>query len=476
MTLNETFNLVQKVYNTKTGKSPLLVYIDPKTSTDNTFDVKDEFKEYGMEYLPSKLGKYAPHAWGWILWNGEQDKQMGMVKKFINDLPQIETQPENGNKRGFEDITSNLEPVVQEILRSIEAAEKVQAKTPQDAEAKKKIEEFKDIVSKGLDDENTKKFIANLIKYRAELRKHNAYNLGWTNVLLAWFARNGKATQIRPVKEWEKMGYQPKPGIEPIDLLGKGYKHRPYTPEEKAKVIQQYLKDKGVESVEELPPSSQYDLKNRQMRGKIIPGSEYQFGYKAYDILDVEPIPGREAEKEPEEPNENWWWDKIPADEKDEALTQALIEFAESDECGNITIKLDNTQAGLSGARGNATSTGDINLVNDEYIKFPTAIHELTHQLRHWAFASMNNPALKRFYNRNAGRDVREQEADLCAAFVSYSFGYNIDSRLNYLSNWHLTKDTVNDVFSQIADCASFIEAGVKKYLDNKEIIMNKKQ
>lgn len=467
--LNETFNIIQKVYNTKTGKSPLLVYIDPKTSTDDTFKAKDQFKEYGMEYLPSKLGNYAPHAWGWILWNGENDKQMSLVKKFIEDLPSIESQPEDGTQRGFDDIASNLEPVVQEILRTIQAAEKLAPKTPQDAEAKKKIEDFKNIVAKGLGDENTKKFIENLIKYRTELRKHNSYNLGWTNVILAWFARNGKATQIRPVKEWEKMNYQPKPGVTPIELIGRGYRHTPYTAEEKAKIIQDYLNAKGVDSIEELPPSSQYDLRNRQMKGKIVPGSEYQYLYKAYDILDVEPIPGKEAEKEPEEPNENWWWDKVPADEKDEALTKALVQFAESDECGNIKINLDNTQIELGGARGNATSTGDINLVNDEYIKFPTAVHELTHQLRHWVFASQNNPALKRFYNRNAGKEIREQEADLCAAFVSSIFGYDIQSRLNYLSNWRLTKDTVNDVFNQIADCATFIEKGVKKHLEQKE-------
>lgn len=465
--LNETFNIVQKVYNTKTGKNPLLVYIDPKTSTDNTFDAKDKFKEYGMEYLPSKLGKYAPHAWGWILWNGEQDKQMGMVKKFINDLPNMETTPEGGQQRGFEDITTNLEPVVKEMLASIEAAEKITPRGEIDAETKKKIEDFKNIVSKGLNDENTQKFIENLIRYRTELRKHNAYNLGWTNILLAWFARDGKATQIRPLKEWEKMGYQPKPGIEPINLLGKGYKHKPYTPEEKAKIIQQYLEDKGVETIDELPQSSRYDLTQRKLKGKVIPGSEYQFGYQAYDIMDVEPIPGKDVEKEPEEPEENWWWDKITADEKDKALTQALIEFAKSPEGGNVNINVDNTRAGLGGARGNATGTGSINLINDEYIKFPTLVHEYLHSLRHLPMASINNPSLKRFYNGKIPKDVREQEADLCAAFVSYTFGYDIQSRLNYLSNWHLTKNTVNDVFNQIADASSFIEAGVNKYLKN---------
>lgn len=465
MLLNETFNIVQKLYNTKTGKNLLLVYVDPKTSTDNTFEAKDKFKEYGMEYLPSKLGKYAPHAWGWILWNGENDNQMGMVKKFINDLPTIETQSEGGNQRGFEDITANLEPVIREMLASIAAAEKVQPKTASDAEAKKKIEDFKNMISKGLDDENAQKFIENLIKYRAELKKHNAYNLGWTNIILAWFARNGKATQIRPVKEWEKMGYKAKEGVEPINLLGKNYKHRPFTQEEKAKIIQQYLKNKGVNSVEELPASSQYDLNNRQLKGKVIPGTEYQFGYKALDIQDVEPIEGANVEKEPEEPSENWWWDKIQADEKDKLLCQALIEFAQSPEGGSIHINTNNTRMDLGGARGNATIGGEINLINDEYLKFPTLVHEYLHSLRHFQTASQNNPALKRFYNRNAGRDVREQEADLCAAYTSSLFGYDIKSRLNYLRGWGLTKDVVSDVFNQIAEVSTFIETNIQKKL-----------
>jgi len=467
--LNETFNLIQKVYNTKTGKSPLLVYIDPKTSTDNTIQSKDKLKEYGMVYLPSKLGQYAPHTWGWILWDGENDKQMGMVKKFINDLPEIETSPEGEDKRGFDDITSNLEPVVREMLKSIEAAEKIQTQTPQDAEAKKRIEEFKSIVSQGLESEETKIFIENLIKYRAELRKHNTYNLGWTNVMLAWFARDGKATQIRPTKEWEKMGYQPKEGVEPIVLLGKSYKHIPYTKEAKAKIIQRYLETKGVETIEELPESSKYDLMQRKLKGKTIPGSEREFSYYAYDILDVEPIPGREAEREPEEPEDNWWWDKKPADEKDELLCKALIEFAGSNEGGNVVINVDNTREALGGARGNATNTGQINLVNDEYIKFPTLLHEYTHQLRHWAFASKNNPALKRFYSHNVAKDVKEQEADLCAAFTSASFGYDIQSRINYLQGWGLNKNNINDVFNQIADLSTFIETNVRKRLKEME-------
>ena len=461
--INETLNLLQKIYTTKSGKTPLLIYIDPKTSTDSTFDMKDKLKEYGMIYLPSKLGNYVPHSWGWILWDGEEDKQMSFVKRFINDLPSIETAGENGT-RGFDDITSNFDQIVQEILRSIEAADSMAVKTAQDAEAKKRIEDFKEMVAKGLDDPATQEFLENLIRYRNELKKHNAYNLGWTNVVLAYFARNGKATQVRPVKEWEKMGYKPKEGIAPIVLIGKGSRYIPYSKAEKDRIIADYLREKGVNSIDELPQSSLYDLKNRRLKGKTIYGSEYQYAYNAYDVADVEPIEGVEQETKPEEPDNNWWWDKLPADEKDNELTNALISFAKSEECGRINIILDNEE--LGGARGNATNKGDINLINDQYIKFPTAVHELTHQLRHWEYASMNNPALKRFYNNRNLRDAKEQEADLCAAFVSSRFGYPIRSRLNYLHGWGLTKETCGKVFDEIAATADFIEKGVIKYME----------
>ena len=141
--LSESFNLVQRAYNTKTGKNPLLIFVDPKTSTDNTFEFKDKFKEYGMVYLPSKLGKYVPHAWGWVLWNGEQDKQMSFVKKFINDLPTLESPQENGQTRGFDEITSNLGVNIQEILKGVEEASKVATNTGQDPETQKRIDDLK---------------------------------------------------------------------------------------------------------------------------------------------------------------------------------------------------------------------------------------------------------------------------------------------------------------------------------------------
>lgn len=463
--INETFNILQKTYRSKAGKSFLLVYVDPKSSTDNTFNAKETFKQYGMQYLPSVIkSQYIPHAWGWVLWDGENDKQLGLVKKFMNDLPTLETAPETGT-RGFDDISSNLDQTVKEILRDLAAVDNLTPKSVMDATAKERIEKFKEMLQQGLGNPGTQEFIKAVTRYRNELRKHNLRAPGWSNMVLIYFARGGNATEVRPLKQWESMGYKPKPGVEPIGLIGKGYNYKAYTPQEKEKKIAEYLNKVGVATIEELPASSRYDLEKRVLRGKPIPGSEYNYTYAAYDRMDVEPSGDRPVEQMPEEPNDNWWWDKLPRDEKDDTLTEALIQFASSDECGNIRIKADNTQEGLGGARGSATSAGQLNIIDDEYLRFPTAVHELLHSLRHFEYASVNNPKLKKFYNRNVDKAVREHEAELCASFVIEDYGYNTQPHLNYLTSWELDKTNCNKVFDDIAQVADFIDMGVKKQL-----------
>jgi hypothetical protein len=97
----------------------------------------------------------------------------------------------------------------------------------------------------------------------------------------------------------------------------------------------------------------------------------------------------------------------------------------------------------------------------------------MLHSLRHWAFASDNNPSLKRFYDRSVDRDVREQEAELCASFMisvankKWGTAYDMQPHLNYLRNWRLTKETTGPVFDKIAEVANYIEYGIDKYLED---------
>ena len=90
--------LIKEYYNlqgspqlkTKNGKGFKIVYVDPNTSTDSTFENKDLMKQYGMEYLPyNRFIKYAkgvPHAWGWIVWDGREDEVYPLIKKFAEEI------------------------------------------------------------------------------------------------------------------------------------------------------------------------------------------------------------------------------------------------------------------------------------------------------------------------------------------------------------------------------------------------------
>lgn len=472
--LKEEIYLTTKEDMTSSQKPYLLVYVDMNKS-ENTYKLKEEFKKYNMEYIPynryfksrTKELMHQGIGWGWIVWNGDTDPIWRDINRFKDDIPKIEQQV-GDTPRSPEEVYSSLPPIIQQILNDIDKVKNLPNKQGLAREAMKKLEEFENMITNELGNEKTQQFLENLIQYRTELRKHHIYNLGWSNMILVYLATNGEGTQVRPLGEWLKMGYTPKEGAKPISLIGTGCKYIKFTPEEKEKAIQKYLKERGVNSIEELRPSALYNLETRILRGKKIWGTEYTFNYIAYDIKDM--VPGEGAETEPEEPDDNWWWANLPEDEKDIELTTALIKFGESSECGNIRFNVNNTRAQLDGARGNATNSGVINLINDGKQRFPTACHELLHQLRHWPVASNNNPVLMRFYDRNPNRDIREQEAELCSAFVCHVFGYDIQPQLNYLYNWGLNKKNVKAVFDKIAEIANFIENGVKNYLskDNK--------
>ena len=119
--IKEYYDIKQAVaLKTKKGKGFRVVYVDPKTSTDSTFENKELMKEYGMEYLPyNRYIKYVqgvPHAWGWIVWDGEESKMFPIIKKFASEIGPKETPIENGDERTAEEVLSALEDIKSLIL------------------------------------------------------------------------------------------------------------------------------------------------------------------------------------------------------------------------------------------------------------------------------------------------------------------------------------------------------------------------
>ena len=483
--INEIFNVVPNIRKTSNGKEYMIVYVDKNTSTDDTFAAKDTiFKNYGMQYLPkckelfvkgkllTGIARYMPHAWGWFIWGDpRKSPYIGYIKKFIQDLPLLETPPSDGQKRDYQSIMSNFDDAIRQMIDDTSPSDFLSQKKEEkeiDPKIQAKVDDFKKLVRDGFDRPETKLFLEGIMNFKKELMKHDIWKLGWNNMLTALASRDWKATEVRSKGEWYEMGWIPREGVPPIVLIGKGAKYSSFSPKEKEKITNDFLAKKGVNSVSELYPSAGRELK-RILKGRKIYGSDYLYNYLAYDKADLTErtdIPPEKIERDEKAPE--GWYSKLKTSDKDKLLTESLVKFAQSPECGSLIVVRSNTQAGLNGARGNATSRGVINLVNDDYIDLPTAVHELLHSLKHLPMAYKNNESLKKFYSPPATDKEMEQEADLCAAFVVSNYfskeEYDIQPHMNYIASWGANKSNSDKTIDNILIIANFIIKGIDKY------------
>lgn len=460
MILNEIYKLKQKDYCTKNGKNLTLVYIDPKESDDDTFSNKDKFPKYGMVWLPSKLGKYVPHAWGWVLNDGDKDKMIPYITKFAKEVNTFESPKADGNKRDVEEVINELTQLKQAILNAkgddVDIQETAQSLIS-------KVDEFKRKLINGLNSPETKQQLQNLLIYRMEMKKHQGHQLSFLNTLLM-FMQRPSARDVRSRTEWEQMGYAVKEGVKGIYLLRPSYKMKPYSRAEKDWIIDAFLKDKGVSDVSELTQSQKYDLYHRKLVGRRDINSAIGFkSYYGFDIKDVEAVDDN-AEPFPECTFE-WYENESEENDKDKLLIKACMAWGTS---LGLTYEFAD-EAALGGARGDASISGHIRILNTKqnHGLLSTTVHETAHQLMHWEVVKNKNPRLEKFYRGGSaerGRELVEQEAELCAWFVLGQFGYDMKQNVNYMANWGMDESNANNVFDSIAEVADLIYNGINEY------------
>jgi hypothetical protein len=447
---------------TKNGKGFQVVYVDPKLSTDNTFDNKELMKSYGMEYLPyNRFIKYAkgvPHAWGWVIWDGRENEVYPLIKKFAEEIGEKETAPEGSDARTIEEVLASIEPLKQ-VIMSAESSGAVDGKA-----IIANAEKFKEMLSKGIGSEETMAALAELMRFRNEMKRHMGHSLSFLNTLLVWIQKKD-ARDVRSKGEWADMGYTPKPDATPL-ILSMPSRFKQLYGDKYEAAVRNFLKKEGVDLISDLTPSQ----KRRLDRATKYPDPNGGFKpYLAYDVSDM--IAGEGAEEFPE--NNFKWYDK-DTDEtnKEKRLIDACIMFGMS-----IGIKayefVDNAK--LGGSRGNASNKGYIQIADDKrnHGLLSTVIHETAHQIMHWEVVHTAHPNLKRFYQGGSmtrGSEIVEQEAELCAWLVLSGFGYeNQQEHFNYLGNWGMTVDNCNKVFDSIMKVAQFIYDGMEEQLNNTE-------
>lgn len=457
--LLETLNLANANLKTKNGKGFSIIYVDPKTSTDNIYDKKELLKKYGMEYLPyNRYIKYVrgvPHAWGWLIWDGQESQIYPLVRKFAEEIGAQETPPENGKAREIEAVLSTIEQIKPLIMQAGASSSDVDSDG-----IIGKAEELKKRLAQGIGSKETMDALNELVKFRMEMKRHMGHPLSLMNTILVWLQKPN-ATDVRSRGEWKDMGYTPKEGATPI-ILSMPARFKSFYGAKYDEIVRAFLEKEKVKLISDLTPSQ----KRRLDRETKYPDPKSGFkGYIAFDISDM--VAGPNAEQFPTN-NFKWYDADSEATSKEERLIKAVIEFGES-----LGIKYEYKDINaLGGARGYASAKGDVAIADDKRNKglLSTVIHETGHQIMHWEVVKTKNPRLVKFYfgGTNRGNQIVEQEAELCAWIVLSAFGYRENQEhFNYLANWGMNVENCNNVFDQVFKVAEYVYDGVTAILNN---------
>ena len=446
---------------TKNGKGFKIVYVDPNLSTDNTYDNKDLMKKYGMEYLPyNKFIKYAkgvPHAWGWVIWDGKEDEMYPLIKKFAEEIGSEETAPDGKAARTIEEVLSTIEPLKELIMKASAVTNKIDGNG-----IIANAEKFKEMLSKGIGSKDTMNALAELTRFRIEMKRHMGHSLSWMNTILVWLQKPN-AKDVRSKGEWADMGYTPSPTAVPI-VLSMPARFKQLYGEKYDEVVRKFLKREKVELISDLTPSQKRRLDRETKYPDPLGGFKE---YLAYDISDM--VAGKNAEQFPQN-NFKWFDGHSDETEKEKTLINACIAFGKSIGVKDYEFVGKNK---LGGSRGSASIDGYVEIIDDKknHGLLSTVIHETAHQIMHWEVVKTTNPRLAKFYQGGSllrGSEIVEQEAELCAWIVLSGFGYeNQQEHFNYLANWGMNVNNCNKVFDQVMKVASFIYDGMVEQLNN---------
>lgn len=460
MLLREFFQLAVNgtPLKTRNGKGFKLIYVDPEASTDQTFknvENQDKLKKYGMEFLPynryiKNLGGI-PNAWGWVIWDGSEDKVYPLIKKFAEEIGGQETPPDNGMQRTADEVLAAIEELKPYIMQA-----GAQIQNFNGDEIIKNAEEFKKKLSMGIGSKETMDALEELARFRAEMMKHMGHQLSWLNTILVFFQKRD-ATDVRSKGEWREMGYTPKSDATRI-VLAMPAAFKKFFGAKYDEIVRRFLEKMGARCISELSPSQKRKLDRLTKYPDMSAGFKV---YIAYDISDL--IKGEGAEELPT--NTFDWYDKDSSEtEKERILIDACIDFGKSIGIKDYIFVEPNT---MGGSRGSASIDGIVNIVNDKknHGLLSTVVHETAHEIMHWEVVKRHDSNYEKFYRGGSilrGTEIVEQEAELCAWIVLSGFGYKYQQQhFNYMANWGMNVNNCNKVFDDILKVADFIFKGI---------------
>jgi hypothetical protein len=434
------------------------VYIAYIEASDETKKYYDIFKKHSA--IPKYIGKVFQY-WFWWLGKNDEEMQKNYVRKIEPALRDLYiAQTKDANENGGEEIDSEkILPTIDLLMKSVVQAPNVidggEVFTPEIKEKiHNKLQEFKQILVNIRDDEEFKRTMLRIQKYR----KSKGHSFSLLNSLLI-FAQKPNATICNSKTSWTKYFNRTVNKdaqaiwilrSEVVGGIGKNIVNS---------ITNAFLTKEKVKNIKELTPGQKQRL-DVEIQKAMSRNSSYKkwIHYAVYDVTDTTLINGKEDHiQDIINGLDIPWFKEGQLDEKVRPIYNALKEICSR---MNITLELAGTDV-LGKARGMSVGGKIILLHNDgnDVYTTKTFVHELAHELLHQKYLKTNDKELEQYFvGQQEGRGVVERQAELTAWMVMTAFGFDTKTTsFNYAAMWGGNEDNMIEVFDIISGVANYL-------------------
>ena len=463
--LSEAYEWKLEKKMNKSGEPYYIAAIDPQTSTDDTYAVREKIKEFGGKW--DNTGR----RWVFLLSNDPTTRQTQIeryVKPCMEYLKSVEKQP-NGN-----DVEAEVRKLIAQIDQVVAAinANPQQGGTPEevgDAKAvKNRLEQFKQELLASFQDNTFREKMDPIIKYmQAQGAGYSIFN----SMLI--LMQNPQAKMVKSEGKWKKANKVVKPGAKKIWLwvpLGK----RAHTPEESKEIEDKYLRKMSRKYGRTITSRNELNVGDREILEKrlnAVVATGFELMPRFYDVADVEQMEGKEDMIGSLDGYNDikWYDDDTPEDNDSIQLYNSIV--ATIEEFGiRLTYAPD-----LGGARG-VSRGGEIAVLQDAPKNIGTVstlVHELSHELLHQTYLRDSQKEGREnfaqyFVGNEYGRQMVEQQAEVSAWIVMRTFNYDMETAKRYIACWGGDDKTTAYAFDSAAKVADRI---IKGMVENMTII-----
>jgi len=267
------------------------------------------------------------------------------------------------------------------------------------------IDQQLEMLAGEVDDAGKQKLIQDFLAMSSRL-----YNYSFFNQMMIFFQTRGQAKEVQSYKKWQEMGRQVKRKEE--HALGSILIYYPMT-----------VKNKNQQGEVRINP------KTGEEDTRVL----FRLG-NVFDISDTDPLTGEQLAKwkkknpdrDPYQPISRDVWMSAENEDTDftAAIRNAALRYADS-----IDIKIDIGKD--TGRAGGWSAGGDIaiDVTSAGIRQLSTIVHELAHELIHWAERKEKGQ-----HKLEYGHKEIETDAEASAYIVMKHFGFDAPSASNYLA------------------------------------------